>query len=269
MNWIDRLERKYQRFAVRNLTKYLIIGTAFVLILSLFKEFREIDQILYLNSSLVLKGQIWRLITFIFVPPFESIWVVFALYIFYVFGSSLEKFWGSFRFNLYYLIGVLSAILAAFLGGKVTSEFLNMSIFLAFAYLYPNFKLLLFFILPVKVKYLAWFNIGFTVISIISRPESRITAVLSLANFFVFFGREIYNDWLFPRIKSAAKRRKRRKFKVITSPVKPSEMVYTCCICGRTSKDYPELKFSYCYKCGSDVEYCQDHLTNHEHIIKY
>ena len=269
MNWIDRLERKYQRFSVKNLTKYIVIGTAFVFILSLFKEFKSIDQILNLDSYLVLKGQIWRLITFIFVPPAIGFWIIPALYVFYVFGSSLERFWGSFRFNLYYLIGVLSAILAAFLGGKVTSEFLTMSIFLAFAYLYPNYKLLFFFVLPLKVKYLAWFDIVLTVISIIFRPESRITAALSFASFFVFFGRDIYFNWISPRIKAAAKRRKRRKFKVITSQVKPSQMVYTCCICGRTSKEHPELKFSYCYKCGSDVEYCQDHLTNHEHIIRY
>lgn len=269
MNWIDRLERKYRRFAVRNLTKYLIIGTAFVFILSLFKKFGDINQILYLDSHLVLKGQIWRLITFVFVPPIESFWIVLALYVFYLFGSSLERLWGSFRFNLYYLLGVLSAILAAFLGGKVTSEFLNMSIFLAFAYLYPNFKLLLFFIIPVKIKYLAWFNIGYLVLSMVLSPQSRITSVLSLVNFFVFFGGEIYNNWLLPRFKSAAKRRRRRKLKVITSQVKPSEIVYTCYICGRTSKEYPELKFSYCYKCGSDVEYCQDHLANHEHIIRY
>lgn len=193
MNWIDRLERKYSRFAIKNLTKYLIIGTAFVFIISLFDDFRYIEALLTLEPSLVMKGQIWRLVTFVFVPFVGSFWIIFVLYIFYVFGTALERYWGSFRFNLYYFIGVLAAIVAAFLGefwgGKVTSEFLYMSIFLAFAYLNPNYELLLFFIIPVKVKYLAWFDVVFTVLSIIFRPETRITALLSFTSFVVFLER--------------------------------------------------------------------------------
>lgn len=268
MNWIDRLERKYGRYAIKDLAKYLVIGTAFVFVLGLFGDFRYITSMLYLERSLVLQGQVWRLITFIFIPPIQGFWVVFALYLFYIFGSSLERFWGSFRFNLYYFIGILAAIVAAFLGGTVTPEFLSMSIFLAFAYLYPNFKLLLFFILPVKIKYLAWFNLVFILFSIIFRPDARITALLSLTSFVVFFGRDIYDTWLSPRIKTLSKKRRRKKFKVI-APVKISDITYTCRICGRTSKDHPELKFAYCFKCGSDYEYCEEHLTNHDHIIKH
>jgi len=111
----------------------LIIGTAFVFIISLFDDFRYIEALLTLEPSLVMKGQIWRLVTFVFVPFVGSFWIIFVLYIFYVFGTALERYWGSFRFNLYYFIGVLAAIVAGFLGefwgGKVTSEFLYMSIF--------------------------------------------------------------------------------------------------------------------------------------------
>ena len=117
-----------------------------------------------------------------------------------------------------------------------------MSIFLAFAYLYPNYKLLVFFVLPLKVKYLAWFDIVLMVISIIFRPESRITAALSFASFFCVLRKDIYFDWISPRIK-AAKRRKRRKFKVITSQVKPSQMVYTCCICAGRQRNILNLNF--------------------------
>jgi len=272
LNWIDRLERKYSRFAIKNLTKYLIIGTAFVFIISLFDDFRYIEALLTLEPSLVMKGQIWRLVTFVFVPFVGSFWIIFVLYIFYVFGTALERYWGSFRFNLYYFIGVLAAIVAGFLGefwgGKVTSEFLYMSIFLAFAYLNPNYELLLFFIIPVKVKYLAWFDVVFTVLSIIFRPETRITALLSFTSFVVFFGKEVFDVYLLPSVKRLDRKRRRKKFKVIVSSVKTPEIVYTCCICGRTSKDHPELKFAYCFKCGSDYEYCQDHLKNHEHVIR-
>lgn len=273
LNWIDKLERRYQRFAIKNLTKYLIIGTALVFILGIFDDFRFISSLLVLDPVLVMKGQIWRLITFVFVPFIGSFWIIFTLYIFYIFGNALESYWGSFRLNLYYLIGVLAAIVAAFLGGflggRVTSEFLYMSVFLAFAYLNPNFELLLFFIIPVKIKYLAWFSLVFTALSIIFRPESRITAVLSFANFIVFFGKEVFDNYMSPRVKELDRKRRRRKFKIIASSVKTPEIIYTCCVCGRTSKEHPELKFAYCFKCGSDYEYCQEHLTNHEHIIKH
>ncbi|NMB34079.1 MAG: rhomboid family intramembrane serine protease [Clostridium sp.] len=269
MNWIDKLEHKYKRFAISNLTKYLVIGTAFVFIINLFNGFRQLTQMMYLDPTLVLQGQIWRVITFIFIPPIDGIWIIPALYVFYIFGTALEKFWGDFRFNLYYLIGVLAAIAAVFLGGEATSEFLNMSLFLAFAYLYPNREILLFFVLPIKVKYLGWFNIAFIVLSIILRPGARITALLSLLNFVIFFGREMYNDWFLLHLSSILKKRRRRKFKVIAPQAKITQMMYTCCVCGRTSKEYPELKFSYCYKCGSDVEYCQYHINNHNHIMKH
>lgn len=268
MNWIDKLERKYKRFAIRGLITYLVIGSAIVFALKLFSLSRQIDGYLMLSIPEVLKGQVWRLITFIFIPPtYSPIFIIFALLLTYMFGKALEDYWGSFRLNLYYAIGMLSAILSAFITGYGHAEFLNLSIFLAFAYLYPNFKILVFFIIPLKIKYLAWFDVALILYSVISGPLSvKAAALISFMNFFVFFGREMYGKWVGPRIKKYIRKRKRSKFKVIV-PDKPFEFVHKCRECGRTSKDYPELTFSYCQLCGSDYEYCHEHLRDHKHFL--
>lgn len=273
LDWIDKLERKYKRYAIQGLIKYLVIGSVFVFVamrLSGGSNGFVVDK-LNLNIESIKHGQIWRLVTFIFIPPTDSIFIIFVLYIFYIFGTALERYWGSFRLNLYYLIGMISAIVAAIISRQTGSaQFLNLSIFLAFAYIYPNFELLLFFILPVKVKYLAWFNVFFTLFSIAFRPINiKIAAIMSLLNFFIFFGNDIANRWILPYTRKYIKKQKRKKFKVV-APQKsePFQLVLKCEKCGRTSKEHPELIFAYCPKCGSDYVYCHEHLNNHEHIQK-
>lgn len=273
MNWIDRLERKYDRFAIRGFIKYVVIVAAFILVgVNLSKTFHDIVYgMLTLNGAAVLKGQVWRLITFIFIPPGKNLFVIFALYILYIFGSALEDLWGSFKFSLYYLIGVLSTIIAAFIVSSasampVSTIYLNLSIFLAFAYLNPNFKLLLFFIIPVKVKYLAWFNILFVIFTVIfGEISEKVAAILSLSNFLIFFGSGFFKRTISPKISDFSKKRKRRKFKVIAPP-KKLELVHICRECKRTSREFPNLSFRYCKICGSDYEYCDEHVNDHKHI---
>lgn len=265
MNWIYRLEKKYSRFAVRGLIKYIVIATAFIYVAENLIWELDIAGMLNLNRDRILHGQVWRLLTFIFVPQGNSIFVIFALYIFYVFGNSLENIWGSFRFNLYYFIGMLSAITAAFITGWASNVFLNLSIFLAFAYLYPDFTLLLFFFIPVKVKYLAWFNVFFVVLTVIfDNVENKVAAILSFLNFFVFFGSGILKKRISLKSSAFIKKRKRRKFKVIT-PSEKFVFIHKCRECGKTSKEFPNLFFGYCKICGSDYEYCEEHINNHKH----
>ncbi len=268
MNWIDRLERKYKRFAVKGLIKYLVIGYAIVAVLAMLRPAAGLVGKLTLSIPDVLHGEVWRLITFIFVPPtFNPIFLFFALYMFYIFGNALEEYWGNFRLNLYYLIGILATILAGCITGSGHSEYLILSIFLAFAYLNPNYKILVFFILPVKIKYLALIDAIFILYSLVFDEISyKIAALLSLVSFMVFFGRDMYERWLKPEIKKFIKKRKRSKFKVIV-PQRKFEFVHKCRECGKTSKGYPQLTFGYCPMCGSDFEYCKEHLKNHKHFI--
>lgn len=176
---------------------YIVFLNAVIYVLILFDNTGSVIPLLTLDPALVLQGEVWRLISYIFIPPNASpIFIVFVLYFYYMVGTGLEQEWGTFKFNLYYLIGMLGTTVAIFItGGGATAVYLNMSLFLAFAYIYPNFEILLFLLLPLKVKYLAWLNwffIGFTVFSG-TLPE-KTAAVVSIANFLLFFGKDIYKN---------------------------------------------------------------------------
>lgn len=190
MNWLDKLERKYGRHAIPNLMTTIVAGMALVFVCDLLFPRAQLTSYLYFSPALVMRGQIWRLITFIFIPPNSSIlWILFALYFYYFVGSSLENAWGSFRFNIYYLVGMLGSILAGFITGGATNSFLNLSLFFAFAAVYPNMQVLLFFILPIKIKYLAWLDAALYVFAFLGGSLSTKAAIIaSLVNVLIFFG---------------------------------------------------------------------------------
>lgn len=189
MNWLNKLERKIAKYAIHNLMYYVVILTGLVFILGMFFGTSFLSR-LYFSPALILQGQIWRIITFVFIPPSNSIlWIVFALYFYYMIGGTLERQWGTPKFNLYYFIGMLATALASLLTGTIgTPVYLNLSLFLAFAHLFPEFQVLLFFVIPVKMKYLAYLNWVFFAYTIIMGSMSqRVAAIVALANFFLFF----------------------------------------------------------------------------------
>lgn len=193
MNWLYKLERKFGRFCISNLMIYICLTMLCVYIMNTFLGI-NISFLLYLDRRALLHGQIWRLITFIFVPPAGSILtIILAIYFYFFIGNSLENAWGAFQFNVYYLCGMLGAILAAFVSGYSSNTYLNLSLFLAFAQLFPEQEILLFYIIPIKVKYLAYVDWAIfalnLLIGIITGNFSTITTILfSLLNFFIFFG---------------------------------------------------------------------------------
>lgn len=209
MKRIDKLERKFGRYAIENLMMYIVMLNGFVYVLMMLPG-SNLRAKFVLNPALVLKGEIWRLVTYIFLPPDASpLFIIFVLYFYYMIGSNLENEWGSFRFNLYYLLGMLGTTIAIFItGGEATPTYVNLSLFLAFAHLYPNFQVLLFFIIPIKVKYLAWLNWIFIGISILfGAVPHKVAAIVSVLNFLVFFGSDIVEDIKFRR--QVKKNRKR------------------------------------------------------------
>lgn len=191
MKWLNKLERKLGRYAVSNLM-YYIIGITLAVFLIEYALNISLSYYLAFIPSFIFQGQIWRIVTFIFIPPASSILTIaFVLYFYYMMGSTLEYEWGAFKFNIYYLFGMLGTIIAAFITGMGTSVYLNLSMFLAFAYLFPNVEVLLFFIIPVKVKYLAYLDWIFFILSLIfGTMGSRAAAIASLINFFIFFGKD-------------------------------------------------------------------------------
>ena len=295
MNFLNKLERKYGRYAIKNLMKYIIIlyivGWGIALVNPIFY-----DSVLALDVPAILHGQVWRLITFIIMPPGNdlSLFVVFSLYLYYVLGTNLERVWGAFRFNVYFFMGVLLHIIAAFLiyfvfgiSMPLTTYYLNMSLFFAFACVYPDMELLLFFLIPIKIKWLAlvdgiyfiltiffgfffeYFPIPaqYKLISILLNlgiyPSKviAVAALVSLLNFAIFF----LMTRNYKRISPNEIKRK-QTYKKAVNQTRSQNMMHKCAICGRTSESHPELTFRYCSKCAGNYEYCQDHLFTHEHV---
>ena len=160
MKWLSQMERKFGRYAIPHLM-YILSGIMLaVYLIDLFFPGTPMQSLLALDMDLVARGQIWRFLTFLFLPPSSSpLWVLLNLYFYCLLGNALEKEWGTFRLNLFYLSGILGSVLAALVTGYGVNQYLNLSLFLAFAALYPNFELLLFFAVPVKAKYLAVINL--------------------------------------------------------------------------------------------------------------
>jgi len=260
MNWLNKLERKIGKFYIRNLMLIIICGQILVFAFSYMGI--DIANKLILNKNAVMNGEVWRLITFIFVPSsYSIISFIFSMYFYYLAGTGLEHQWGEFKFNFYYLIGMISTIIVAMItGANATGTFINLSLFLAFAKVYPNFQILLFYIIPIKVKYLAIFNwiiIGYSFLSAAS-VGGKILTLVPLINFFLFFGKDIFTG----TTTGAVNYRRQQKFK---SQIKEREIIHKCVVCGITEKEDPKMDFRYCSKCSGKKCYCENHIRNHEH----
>ena len=265
IKWLNKLQRKYGKFAIPNLMKHIVILTAIVYFFAYLVEIPNLIGYLTLHPWAVRQGQIWRLITYIAIPPSRSpIFIIFVLYFYYMVGTGLEQAWGSFKFNIYYFIGMLATTIAAFVSGMpATATYLNLSLFLAFAKIYPDYQIRLFLILPIKVKYLAIFNWIIIALTIIFSPQGRISAIMAVVNYFIFFGKKIIQD--LKRKKKVYSNRKNFKSGFNNSDRGP---IHQCTVCGITEEDDADMQFRYCSQCEGAHEYCMDHLDDHQHITK-
>lgn len=260
MGLLNKLDKKFHNWGIPHITINLVIGQSLVYLLVMTERISL--GFLYLIPARVLEGEVWRLFTFVLIPPRTSpIFIVFALYIFYLMGTALENYWGVFRYNLFLLIAYIATILVSFLTptSPSTNLFIGGSVFLAFAYLNPDFQLLLFFLIPVKVKWLAlltWIGYAFTVI--FGSWTARLSVLASISNFLIFFGHDII---LTMRARQRRMEIKAREFAAQHAPI------HQCTTCGVTDKDDPSIEFRYCTKCTETLCYCQDHIRNHEHIV--
>lgn len=260
---LDKLERRFGRYAIPQLILYVVGINGLMYLLSYAYPQSDLFGMLALVPHRIMQGEVWRLITFVFIPPAASLlWIFFILYFTWMIGSALEQEWGSFRFNLYYFAGILATAAGAFAaGGGATALYLNLSLFLAFARIYPDYEVLLFFVLPVKVKYLAWLNWFFLAFTVLTAPLSvKVAALVSVANYFLFFGRDTF---LKAKARGSAHQRK-KPFRALQE----DRTIHRCTICGKTEKDDPAMDFRYCSSCEGDFEYCMDHLKTHKHKRK-
>ncbi len=191
-NWITKLERRFGRLAIPNLMMILVGAMAIVWLFDYLigaSTGQSLQSMLYFDRAMIAHGQVWRIFTFIFLPPQSSmLFIIFALYFYYLIGGTLEREWGSFGFTLFYLFGIVGAIIGGLITGSATNDYLNMSLFLAFALLNPNFEVLLFFFIPIKMKWLALIDgLSIVYLFVISSLPGKVGILFSMANLLIFF----------------------------------------------------------------------------------
>lgn len=263
MGLLNRLERIFGRLALPNLSLYLVVGQVAFWGLALLGGF-DLQRIKLLPVA-VLHGEPWRAFTFLFVPPNSSpVFIAFAWYIFFIMGGALEEYWGVFRYNLFVFTGWLLTVACAFLfpNTYATNLFLAGSVFLAFAFLNPDFEMMIFFILPVKIKWLAllqWLLYGFTLIA--GNWPSRFAVLASIGNFLIFFAGDIVE-----MIRTGRRRMETQARRAATQRDEPDHR-HRCHVCGKTDRTHPQMDFRYCSKCAGEECYCQEHLFHHEHTV--
>ncbi|MBO4331349.1 MAG: rhomboid family intramembrane serine protease [Oscillospiraceae bacterium] len=255
---------------------YIIIGNVAVYLFSVMDSTGMLAYYLYLSPQLILRGQIWRLVTFVFVPETENlILLALFLYFYYFIGSSLEREWGSGKFTVYYLCGMLLTVIYGFIASIVYSgslffigaSYINLSMFFAFAALYPENRVLLFFIIPVKVKWLAYVDAAFFLISMIK--GRTLLPLVGVLNFLLFCGylfKPFFSrlKWRSsPNVINFKKEVRKARRENDSAPYRRK-----CAVCGRTDADYPELEFRYCSRCSGYHCFCIDHINNHVHFTE-
>ncbi|MBU5627600.1 rhomboid family intramembrane serine protease [Oscillibacter sp. MSJ-2] len=257
----------------------IVIGNAIIYLLARLSNYGAIS---FLSFDLyhLLHGELWRLLTFLFVPnTFDLFSLAISLYFYYFVGSVLEREWGTAKFTLYYLSGAVLTLLATVAASLISGNwyltlsgtyYVNMSMFFAFAMLYPDMQVLLFFIIPLKVKWLAWANAALFAVDILRsliwfNLSGILFPLIALFNFFVFFAPDFFH---FAERKRYQHSRQSSSFRKTMHKEEPTKRSYRhkCAVCGRTDADHPELQFRYCSRCTGYHCYCQDHIFNHVHF---
>lgn len=258
MNFIDKLEKRFGRYIPENITLILLVGQvlSYVLVYSSPRLF----PFFLLSGESLLKGEIWRLATYLFGPVSESLlFVIFAWYFFYMLGTALESRWGSFRYLLFLAIAYIGNIIISLLFPfqVIRNSYLYTSLFLAFAHLYPNFQLLLFFIIPVKVKwlgYIAWF--GLIASFIFGDISEKAVIFSSVLNFLLFFS----SDLIY-----ASRVITKGLFGKTGGKIHKGKPLHVCAACGKNELDNPDMDIRYCNSCFPDTCYCGEHIKSHQH----
>lgn len=305
--FLNKLEKKFGRFAIPDLIRYMVVIYCLGAALGFASELGIIDSNFYynyfaLNMDAVFHGQVWRLFTYLLEPygfgtggsfVFNLIFFFIKVNLFFMFGRSLEQVWGTFRFNLYIFTGFILNIIAALvmylspLHFEIYAsgfEYIYWAMFFAFALYNPDMEFLLYFVLPIKVKWLAIADGVFLGYSIFDNLRNgmlymangyimygqiylsmALAIVIAMANFLVFF----FATRDYRRIRpKEVKRRKNFQKQMHHRNTYPDGARHRCAICGRTDLDAPELDFRFCSKCEGNYEYCSEHLFTHHHVKK-
>ena len=286
------LRKKFERFCYRNRNKgipnlmlYLVLGTAAVYLFTMTTQNPLLYSILCFDRQRILQGEIWRLFTYPLLTYRTNILLqLMYLMCYYSLGRAMENVWGTMKFNLFYLCGVVMMdIYCMIFGGYADVYYLNLSLFLAYATLYPNTHFLLFFVIPVKAWIFALFDLALVLMGLLTESfPNNLFSVISLANYFLFFGKDVMNviplSWQanFRRLFRKKKNYAPKQAKTIPFPnagsyeatVASVNAPYThrCAVCGKTDVTHPDLEFRYCSRCNGYHCYCEGHISNHTHV---
>lgn len=285
---VDRFCYNHPNFGIPNLMLFIIGGNVIVYLMDMFSN-GTFSDVLSFIPAYIFRGQIWRLITFVIVPESSGNIIFFAitLYFYYFIGTALERQWGTARFNVFYLTGVVTSIVVGLIIGAAgsgllnsawattTMYYVNMSMFFAFATLYPDMRVLLFFIIPIKIKWLAYLDAALFLYQVIQYLAAgqvlyALLPVFALLNYLLFFGEDLINT--VRRQGNRVRHQNSRQTIHFKQAVKQTQQnrgyIHKCCVCGRTDTDYPDLEFRYCSRCAGYRCYCIDHINNHVHVTE-
>ena len=276
---IDRFCYRHPNFGIPNLIIYLLIANGIAFVISLMDTTYLFQSFLVFDTQAILRGQIWRLVTFLMIPYSPSIlYEALAVYLYYFIGTSIERIWGTARFNLFYFGSALLSAIYAFLMGllgfpesglMLSPHYINVSMFLVFSLFYPEMEFRIFFLIPVKGKYLSLLELVFCIYEILTLPgTAKALPVFALLAVAVFCWDSIVS--ILRRRPSKQVRNNVIRFRNETRAAEREESTkpyhHRCEICGRTDTDHPELEFRYCSRCEGYHCFCQDHINNHQHF---
>ena len=272
MTYVERFCYKHPRFGIPNLMRYIAIGSAAYWVLGLVNPL--LVSYFSFSAERVLHGEVWRLLTFFFIPEDMGWLALISIYFYYWIGTTLEQHWGTGQFTIYFFSGAILTMLygiimylALDVDVFLTPTFVYLAMFFAFAVFFPDLQVLLFFIIPIKIKYLAYFDAALFVYGVISNPfPYNLLPVVATLNFLIFCGGELRA--MLPRRpgkttinfkKESARIRREQADKLYT---------HKCAVCGRTDTDYPKLEFRYCSRCAGYHCFCSEHINNHIHFTE-
>ena len=291
---IDRFCLKHRRFGIPNLMKYIVFISAGAFVVDMLPTPGSLFDLIAFNPALIMRGEVWRIVTWAFIPLNDNLlFMALMLYFYYFIGVSLEREWGTAKFSVFYFSGVLLNIIygfvlwlvlrnspvASFISGAtwssaiaLTPTYINLSMYFAFATLFPNFYIRLFFIIPVKIKWVAIVNACFFAFSIVSGIMLgnflAFLPVIALLNYLAICGHELFSA-IFRPLKAKTSPQTinfKRAARQAKQEYEGKDYRHKCAVCGRTDKDHPDLEFRYCSHCAGYHCFCGEHINNHVHF---
>lgn len=271
-NKVDAFCRKHPNFGVPNLMKYVVIANVAFWLIGAVNP--TLMSYLTFNPALILRGQVWRIVTFALYPPSTGLLAFVAFYFYYMIGNTLEQYWGTPQFNVYFFSGLILSVLYGFImyfvtgiSFNLTAEYVYLSMFFSFAVLFPDMQVLLFYILPIKIKYLAYLDAALFVLGVFTTPfPANFLPVVAVLNFLIFCGGDLFSS--LPKRPSANTINFRRESARIKREQQANLYTHKCAVCGKTDTEFPELEFRYCSRCSGYHCFCQDHIYNHIHFTE-